>query len=72
MTTTEAPTYRRIGVAPATRTIGAFIEGVDLATIDDPTWAELEQAFAARVFPCPQEQRAYSLLSFLAAGFPWL
>ena len=36
--------YSHIEVSPRTAVIGADVEGVDLATIDDPTFAELKAA----------------------------
>lgn len=44
MTVADRPT--RITVRPANRTIGAYVEGVDLALLDDATWAEVADAFA--------------------------
>lgn len=44
--TATAP-YSRITVDPLTATIGAVIGSVDLNNVDDATWAEIEQAFAA-------------------------
>ena len=47
--TTPAPAievYRRIEVRALTPTIGAEVTGVDLAYLDDETWAEIEAAFA--------------------------
>lgn len=45
-TTTEQRPYRRIRVEPLTPTIGAEVADVDLARLDEETWAEVEAAFA--------------------------
>jgi len=37
--------FERIAVRPQSATIGAEIEGVDLANVDDATFAEIERAF---------------------------
>lgn len=44
--TVDRSGYERIRVAPVTPLIGAEVSGVDLATIDDETWREVERAFA--------------------------
>jgi taurine dioxygenase len=38
--------YSLIEVEPVTPTVGAYVTGVDLARLDDATWAEIERAFA--------------------------
>jgi taurine dioxygenase len=45
MTITAEPQYRRITVDPLTPVIGAEISGVDLAQLDDETWAEVLDAW---------------------------
>jgi alpha-ketoglutarate-dependent taurine dioxygenase len=44
--TPVAPRFDRVHVEPLTPVIGAEVDGVDLATVDDETWAEIETAFA--------------------------
>jgi taurine dioxygenase len=44
--TTPPSRYRRITVDPLTPVIGAEIDGVDLGSLDEETWAEIERAFA--------------------------
>lgn len=51
MTTTQSTKhdgqrYATIAVEPLTPTLGAFVEGIDLANLDDSTWADIERAFA--------------------------
>src|SRR5438067_1363698 len=38
--------YERIRVAPLTPVIGAEVDGVDLANVDDATWCDVEAAYA--------------------------
>lgn len=61
--------YERIQVRPASGTVGAFIEGVDLrAAPDDATIAEIRRAFLAHgvVFFRDQPLEPASLLAFAA------
>lgn len=45
MTIAERPS-RTVTVSPVTATLGAEVEGVDLAHLDDDTWRQVEQAWA--------------------------
>ena len=45
MATVETPTYQRITVSPISGALGAEIDGVDLANLDDETFDEIHQAW---------------------------
>src|SRR5579862_469536 len=49
--------YRRITVDPVTPVIGAEIGGVDLDSLDEETWAEIQRAFAAHLVLFFRDQR---------------
>ena len=48
--------YRRIRVEPLAGAIGAEVSGVDLANLDDDTFAEIRRAFAEHLVLCFHEQ----------------